>query len=475
MQNSLSKILEEIRLNSQSEFEKGHYFEQLVKVYLENDTLQGQNFDKIWFFKDWAQEQGLPSNDTGIDLVARYSDGSGYCAIQCKFYASDSSISKKHIDSFVSAASTKDFVSLIIVDTTLKNFSANLVAMLDNLEKDWHRISLSDLEKSRIDWASYFRDQSVTLKEPKSLRPHQQEALDAVREGLSEADRGKLVMACGTGKTYTGLKIAEELGGKGKIVLYMVPSLALMSQTVREWKNDCADDFLAFSVCSDVKVGKREADGDAIQFTVHDLAFPATTDGGKIAQQVADCDREQMVVVFSTYQSIQVLSDAQKNHGLPEFDWIICDEAHRTTGATIGADESNFVKIHSNDHVAGRKRLYMTATPKIFGENAKSKAKDHDVALASMDDETMFGKVLYHKGFAWAVENNLLSDYKVIVLAVDEGLISAGVQNRLAESSEMKLDDATKIIGCYKALTKHNLIGNEAGNSKPDAPRPGIL
>ncbi|WP_416882848.1 DEAD/DEAH box helicase [Marivita sp.] len=467
MQGSLTAALEEMRLRSLSEFEKGEYFERLVKVFLQEDTLQSQSYDKVWLFKDWAVERGLPANDTGIDLVARHSDGSGFCAIQCKFYAADSSISKAQMNSFVAAASTREFISLIIVDTTLRDFSPNLTAILDRSEKDWHRISLADLEKSRIDWSAYLRDKTVRLAEPKTLRDHQKEALEAVRAGLHDADRGKLIMACGTGKTFTGLKIAEELGGKGKLILYMVPSLALMSQTVREWKNDCADDFLAFSVCSDVKVGKRQSDGDVIQFTVHDLAFPATTDAAKIAQQVEDSDREKMIVVFSTYQSIQVLTAAQKTHGLPDFDWIICDEAHRTTGATIGDDESNFVRIHSDEHVAGKKRLYMTATPKIFGENAKSKAQQNDVALASMDDEAMFGKVLYHRGFAWAVENNLLSDYKVIVLAVDEGLISAGVQNRLAESSEMKLDDATKIIGCYKALTKHELIGEIAENPKP--------
>ncbi|MFK5980591.1 MAG: DEAD/DEAH box helicase family protein, partial [Rhizobiaceae bacterium] len=468
MQSALSRALEEIRLKSQSEFEKGEYFEKLVKVFLENDSLQGQNYDKVWLFKDWAKEQEYKANDTGIDLVARHSDGSGFCAIQCKFYASDHSIKKANIDSFVSASSTKDFVSLVIVDTTIKDFSANLKDMLDNLDKDWHRIALADLEKSRLDWTAYFRDESISLKEKKTLRDHQKEALEAVRKGLDLDDRGKLIMACGTGKTFTSLKIAEELGGKGKLILYMVPSLALMSQTVREWKNDSEDDFLAYSVCSDTKVGKRQTDGDTIQFTVHDLAFPATTDAAKIADQVATSDREKMVVVFSTYQSIQVLSNAQQQYDLPEFDWIICDEAHRTTGATLaGGDESNFVKIHSNDHVKGKKRLYMTATPKIYGDNAKSKATQHEVTLASMDDETMFGKVLFHRGFAWAVENNLLSDYKVIVLAVDEGLISAGVQNRLSDSSEMKLDDATKIIGCYKALTKHELIGEHSKHPKP--------
>lgn len=468
MQNSLSKVLETLRLKSQSEFEKGEYFEKLVKIFLENDTLQGQSYDKVWLFKDWAKEQGYKANDTGIDLVARHSDGSGFCAIQCKFYASDHSIKKADIDSFVAAASTKDFVSLVLVDTTLKNLSPNLQAMLDSLEKPNYRIALSDLEKSRVDWATYFRNESVALLEKKTLRDHQKDALEAVRAGLAQIDRGKMIMACGTGKTFTALKIAEDLAGKGKLVLYMVPSLALMSQTVREWKNDCGDDFLAYSVCSDTKVGKRQADGDAIQFTIHDLAFPATTDAGKIADQVVNSDDDKMVVVFSTYQSIQVLSDAQKIHDLPEFDLIICDEAHRTTGATLSSeDESNFVRIHSNDHVAGKKRLYMTATPKVFGDNAKSKAKQHEITLASMDDEEKFGKVLFYLSFSWAIENNLLSDYKVIVLAVDEGLISAGIQNRLADDNEMRLDDATKIIGCYKALTKQNLIGEDNDNPRP--------
>ncbi|MEM9050329.1 MAG: type ISP restriction/modification enzyme [Pseudomonadota bacterium] len=457
-----------MRLRSQSEFEKGEYFERLVKVFLENDDHQSQFYDKVWHYRDWATEKGLPAKDIGIDLVASHADGSGFCAVQCKFYAPDHSIQKVDIDSFVSAASTKDFISLVLVDTTLRDLSPNAQAVFDNVDREYHRIALADLEKSRIDWPTYLREERVAFAEPKTLRDHQVKALEAVRAGLTEHDRGKLIMACGTGKTFTGLKIAEDLAGKGKTVLFMVPSLALMSQSVREWKNDCADEFLAFSVCSDVKVGKRQKSGDAIQFTVHDLAFPATTDPAKIAEQVGEADKDKMTVVFSTYQSIQTISEAQQVHGLPEFDLIICDEAHRTTGATLsGEDESNFVRIHSNEHVAGRKRLYMTATPKVFGENAKTKAQVHAVELASMDDEEKFGKILFHRGFAWAVENNLLSDYKVIVLAVDEGVVSGGVQNRLAVDNEMNLDDATKIVGCYKALTKQNLIGEETETPKP--------
>lgn len=206
MQSSLSGVLNQIRLKSQSEFEKGEYFEKLVKVFLENDSLQGQSYDKVWLFKDWAKERCLPSNDTGIDLVAQHVDGSGFCAIQCKFYASDASISKKHIDSFVSAASTKDFVSLVIVDTTLKDFSTNLKNTLDQLDRKhgWHRIALADLEKSRIDWSAYFRDNTVKLSEPKTLRDHQREALEAVRTGLADADRGKLGDGLRDGKNIHG-------------------------------------------------------------------------------------------------------------------------------------------------------------------------------------------------------------------------------------------------------------------------------
>ncbi len=280
-----------------------------------------------------------------------------------------------------------------------------------------------------------------------------------MRKGLAEEDRGKLIMACGTGKTFTSLKIAEDLVGKGGRVLFMVPSLALMSQTVREWTNDTDTPLRSFAVCSDTQVGKRRVSKDDVaEIEAHDLAFPATTDPEKLIQKAEQVDPERMTVVFSTYQSIGVLDAAQKK-GLPEFDLIICDEAHRTTGATlVDSEDSNFVRIHDDKYVQGRKRLYMTATPRIFGDAVKTKADEESAVLASMDDESLYGRTLLHKGFGWAVQKGLLTDYKVIVLAMDEGVVSANVQKRLADAtSELDLDDATKIIGCYKALTKQDL------------------
>jgi predicted helicase len=203
----------------------------------------------------------------------------------------------------------------------------------------------------------------------------------------------------------------------------------MMSQTVREWTNDTETPNRTFAVCSDAHVGKRRKSTDDIaEIEIHDLAFPATTDPVKVAKKAGEDDPDRMTVIFSTYQSIVTLTRAQEA-GLPEFDLIICDEAHRTTGATLdGEEESNFVKIHSNDNVKARKRLYMTATPRIFGDNVRSKADEVGAELASMDNPALFGETLFYRGFGWAVQNGLLTDYNVIVLAMDEGLVSAAVQ-----------------------------------------------
>ena len=449
---TLHELLAAYSAEARSEREKGDYFERLVRVFLEHDETQKQVYSAVQPFGDWAKAQGWSSTDTGIDLVATLADGSGYAAIQCKFHAVGHSIQKPDLDSFIAAASNDLFSRLVIVDTTQKDFGPNALNTLYNLSKDWNRIGLADLEASRINWSLFVRTGSVSLAPKKEIRDHQRDALQSVIEGLRQADRGKMIMACGTGKTFTALRIAETMVGPGGVVLYMVPSLALMSQTVRGWTNDAQSELSAFAACSDAKVGRR-SDPDSLDLNRHDLAFPATTDPARLAKAVHGSVPDRMTVVFSTYHSIDVVSRAQKDHGLPAFDLVICDEAHRTTGVTLkDEDDSAFVRIHSDDHVVAKKRLYMTATPRIFGDAAKRKADDHDAELASMDDMSRFGEDLFHRGFGWAVQNDLLTDYKVVVLAVDEGLISATVQNRLREGHELKLDDATRIIGCYKAL-----------------------
>lgn len=468
--NSLQDLLNSYRDAARTERDKGTYFERLSIAFLTHDPVQVEQYEDVKPYSAWAVEQGWDGRDTGIDLVAKLRDEDGYAAIQCKFYDAAYRIRKEDIDSFISASGKEPFKRRVIIDTTERPWSENAETMIRGQTIPTIRIGLNDLQESPILWDTFAAKGDVVLADKKKLRQHQKEALHDVRAGLSEADRGKLIMACGTGKTFTSLKIAEDLAGQGKLVLFLVPSLALMSQTVREWTGDTETSLRSFAVCSDTQVGKRRADNnDVAEIDILDLAFPASTDAAKLAEGVNHPAPDKMTVVFATYQSIQVIADAQKHHGHPEFDLIICDEAHRTTGATLaGDDESNFVKVHDNDLIQGRKRLYMTATPRIFGDNVKAKADEADAVLASMDDESLFGKTLFYRGFSWAVQNNLLTDYKVIVLAMDEGLISTGVQKRLADSaSELVLDDATKIVGCYKALTKTDMKTDVAADPNP--------
>tara|TARA_R110000851_G_scaffold154865_1_gene297184 strand:+ start:929 stop:2605 length:1677 start_codon:yes stop_codon:yes gene_type:complete len=452
---NFNKALEKIRSKSSNTVEQGVAFEKLSKIYFENDDVQKQEFNKIWHYKDWAKENtNFSKTDIGIDLVGELKDGSGLAAIQCKFFNQAHQITKEDLDSFVSAASNKIFTRLVLIDTSNEDLGSNAKSMIDNLDKIYQRIQKYDLENSRIDWIEYIENEKVSLSKKKDPLDHQLQALAEAKKHYSNNDRGKMIMACGTGKTYTSLKIAETIANK-KFVLYMVPSLALMSQSIREWKNDCAEDFKAFSACSDKKVGRLNNDSDQIQIKLNELAIPATTDSKKLADEVNKINNVEMVVIFSTYQSIDVIFDAQKKYGMKSFDLIICDEAHRTTGATFeGQEDSRFVRVHDNKYVEGLKRLYMTATPRIFGNKAKQKADDGRVVLASMDDPEKFGEEFFNRGFNWAVENNLLSDYKVVILAIDENLVSANLQKSLEEGNELKLTDATKIIGVYKALAK---------------------
>ncbi|WP_245190965.1 DEAD/DEAH box helicase [Jannaschia formosa] len=460
-------LLARFRETARTEREKGTYFENIAAVYLRHDPLQCALFSKVETYEEWAKARGEDATDSGIDLVATLADGSGFCAVQCKFYDASKKVDKADIDSFFTASGKEGFVWRLIVDTSDGNWTDRAEKALEGQAIPTNRIGLSDLEASPILWSDFVRTGEVKVSESKTLRPHQQEALDAVRAGLTEADRGKLILACGTGKTFTSLRIAEDLVGVGGTVLFMVPSLALMSQAVREWTNDATLPLRSFAVCSDAKVGKRQGRQDTADIAIHDLAYPATTNGKALAAKMADAAPDAMTVVFATYQSIQVISAAQEA-GLGAFDLIVCDEAHRTTGVTTGEeDESNFVRIHSNEHVLAAKRLYMTATPRIYGEAARQRAKEQSLTLAQMDDPETYGETLFERGFSWAVENELLTDYKVIVLAVDEGKVARCVQRRLESAdNDLMLDDATKIVGCYKALTKTDLtvdVGTDTG------------
>ncbi len=436
---------------------KGSAFERLCIAYLTHDPVQRTQYDAPMAYGAWARQRGLAESDLGIDLVAKVRNGEGWCAIQCKLLAEGRPLRKAALDSFLAASGTRDFTRRLFIDTTGEPWSGPAEAIARSQAVPVTRIGIHELRQSPIDWAQYVNHDKVVLAERKRPFPHQKEAIGKVTSGLAqEGSRGKLIMACGTGKTFASLRIAEELARGGGRVLYLVPSLALMSQTVREWTADTRLAMRAFAVCSDAQVGRRRRrQDDRIDMDAMDLAFPATTDAAKLAREATPTAEDRLTVIFATYHSLPVVAEAQRAHGLPSFDLAICDEAHRTTGAKVeDEEESHFVQIHDEERIWAHRRLYMTATPKVYAKTARDRAGKVNAVLCSMEDKRLFGPVLYEIGFGQAVERGLLSDYKVIVLTVPEDMVAAGVAETLAKHEALKVDDAGKLIGCWRALAK---------------------
>jgi len=420
---TIEAVLAALRADAPTTKELGDRFERLMRAYLMTDPMYVERFEHVWLWQRWPERGNKP--DTGVDLVAAERDG-GVCAVQCKFYDPGHTLEKSDIDSFFTASGKAPFTSRLIISTT-DRWTKHAEDALDKQQIPVTRLRVRDLADSPIDWSAFIpsKPDAITLRARKVLRPHQQKALDKVIAGLEDADRGKLIMACGTGKTFTSLRIAEQFavrhaGERPARVLFLVPSISLLSQTLREWTAETEVAMRPFAVCSDVKVGR-----DSEDISRHDLAFTATTNAATLLKQIAAIsapshDQPGMSVIFSTYQSIAAISAAQKD-GLERFDLIVCDEAHRTTGATLaGDDESHFVRVHDANYISAARRLYMTATPRLFDDATKTKAGKGGAILASMDDEDLYGPDLHRLGFGEAVEQGLLTDYKVIVLAVEE-------------------------------------------------------
>ncbi|WP_277584986.1 DEAD/DEAH box helicase [Psychrobacillus antarcticus] len=466
---SFVSLLVDIDVEYRTQRDRGTLFEILSRTYLKNEPMYARLFDEIWMLNEVPKEYGIPKKDTGVDLVAREKDTGDLIAIQCKFYSDDTTIQKKHIDSFLNEVGKKYYAKGIIITSTDK-WSKNADDAINERDKDIARISLSHLQESQIDWSSYSltKPKEVVLHDKKTPRLHQKPAIEAVVEAFKTANRGKLIMAPGTGKTFTSLAIAERLAEKKDgifRVLYLVPSIQLLSQTLRGWTADTRYSMDSIAVCSDKKVTKASNADEIDDITATDLGYPATTSAQKLIEYQTrienNSSKGDFLTVFSTYQSIDVITQAQKN-GFYEFDLVVCDEAHRTTGSTdMGKEESAFTKVHSDSNIKTAKRLYQTATPRVYGENAKQKADELSVVIADMNDSTLYGEELYRIGFGDAIRKGILTDYKVMILAVDEEVVARRFQQMFANDSELKFDDVTKIIGCWNGLVKRKSNSNE--------------
>ncbi|NAM97714.1 MULTISPECIES: DEAD/DEAH box helicase [Staphylococcus] len=471
---SFDNLLEQIEETSNNiQREKGTLFEKLVLTYLKNEPTYKALYKNVWELRDVPNELGLPDKkDKGVDLVAEQFNGD-IIAIQAKFYKN--SIGKSEINSFVAETGSKYYQGGLII-STVDEWNKNARSTIENNQKNIEILGLSDLRNSQINWSdfNFERPEELTIKNPKELRFYQKTALENAINHFEKNERGQLIMAPGTGKTFTSLKISEALSKKANNqfkVLYLVPSIQLLTQTLRGWNNDTELKIASMAVTSD-RDASRGSDGtEDIKAT--DIGYPATTSKDQLLKNWSDIKETQsdrdMTVVFSTYQSIDVIGDAQKE-GFPEFDLIISDEAHRTTGAhEMNKDASVFTKVHDNEKVKGKLRMYQTATPKIYGDNAKKNAKDKSILLSSMDDETKYGEVFYRMGFGQAVSHGILTDYKVMVLAVDETAIQKDMQKTLADPENgLNIDDVGRIVGIWNGMMRRNGYKNPIKNSPYD-------
>ena len=448
--NGFYRTLDYIRENANTQYGKGRLFERLIRTYLLEDPFYQKRFSEVYLWSEWAERRPeFDGVDIGIDLVAEERDG-GYCAIQCKCYAENIRISKGDLDTFISGSAREPFTARMFVDTG-SDWSPNLYRTLDGLQPPCQRVSAADLASRPVDWPDLSREAPEQLdyqQEMFSLREHQKVAFDDVINGFKASDRGKLIMACGTGKTFTALRIAEDIAGIGGRVLYLVPSIGLFSQAMREWAEQQTVPHRYVGICSDTKAGKTAEDASILE-----LEIPVTTDVAAISEALEKDDKAVMKVVFCTYHSLSIV-EAVQDAGAPAFDMVLCDEAHRTTGIEDSGDKTSpFVLIHDTDRIRAKKRLYMTATSRLYTEGAKAKAARHDIEVFSMDDPETYGPEFHRLPFSRAVEQDLLSDYKVVVLAMSEQDADAALQTyRTSGGSEININDATKIVGCWRAL-----------------------
>lgn len=464
-ESAFDALLESIKqVSNNIKRDAGTRFETLIKDWLTQDPSYCDLFSKVETFEEWTSSHPdlkQSGKDIGIDLVATLEDDpEAFAAIQCKFYDKDAVIPKSGVDSFI-AASNRDYFKQRYIITTNENWSANALAEMQNVTPPIQLVGRSMLASSQIDWSVYLKTGKVVQKKKRTPRKYQEEAIQRVLEGFKTNSRGKLIMACGTGKTFTSMKIAEKMEGNNGFVMFLVPSLALLSQTLTDWKRQCAVPIHAFAVCSDTTTGKADLKNVDEITSASDLCYPATTKADRLAEEVRKArSKTGMTVIFSTYQSIEVVNEAQHKFGMEEIGLIICDEAHRTAGGHY-QDESDapFQRIHSDDFIKGTKRLYMTATPRIYGDVVKEQKNNGEVVLYSMDDEQIYGPTFHTITFSQAVALGSLVDYKVIVLSVEENILKERALSdyELVQFGGLPVKHAAKVIGCWRALSKLDL------------------
>ena len=466
----LAEVLRGLAADDPKTAVRGRRFERLAAGALRAHPGEygRERFEEVWLWGEWPEREARGyGRDIGIDIVARQTPayGGGLCAIQCRFWENE--VTTAGVDSFLSASGTADFTSRLLVATA--RVSRTGMAKLRKAEPRCEVLHTSEMDRWVEDWRKFAEtpDQLEIPSAPKhKLHGFQKDAVRAIAKSFRDKDRGQLILPCGTGKSLVALRAAEAVAGLGGRVLYLVPSIALIGQTMREWSRQREMPLRYLGVCSDTTAGRKGSAQADTAGDLTELSIPVTTDPVRLAKELSKpVPGDAMQVVFSTYQSSPKIAEAQSKASEGwGFDLIICDEAHRTTGieeSIEGLGVSPFRIVHDDVHIRGGKRLYMTATPRVFTARQRKKIESpgFEGDSFSMDDEATFGERFYEMEFSEAVEDGYLADYEVLVITASaeaylQSLDSADIAHEMMvhEDTNLALDDAVKLAGCWDAL-----------------------
>jgi superfamily II DNA or RNA helicase len=418
---------------------RGKQFEHFIKWFLKNDPEWEAQVEEVWLWNDYPGQWG---RDKGIDLVFKDKNGNTW-AVQAKCYSPNYEITKADVDKFLSESNRKQIHHRLLIATT-DGLGVNAREVLEAQEKPVVRYLLNHFEDAKVDYPGSIKELAAgKRKPPPDPRPHQIEAVESIISGFQATDRGQVVMACGTGKTFVCLWVKERL--KAKKTLVLLPSLGLLSQTLNEWTFAARDKFDALCVCSDQTVNRR--DGDEAINLVSDLPFPVANDVGEIAEFMKRKDDQ---VVFSTYQSSPLIGQAQKNSEIAQFDLVIADEAHRVAGK----NESPFQTVLFDHQIRSQRRLFATATPRIYKVGLKKAAEEFGAEVVDMNDEERFGKRFHTLTFGEAIKRELLTDYRVLIVGVDNDRTKEWIDNRLLVTTATGLATDAKSLAAQVGLLK---------------------
>jgi predicted helicase len=458
----------------------GAHFELVSDYALRQSAEYGPHIRTIETYGQWAVRNGRSRQDVGVDRVITTITGELW-TVQNKGYAADRRVDLTDFTNFVVASDTLPNVQRRLLVTSGAGLGRNAAEVAKRqqagqnvtvLNRAWLR-SAATYPATWDDLVARAGEPGDRAK-PYTLRPHQIDAIEDVVASLRAVPECQLLSACGTGKTITSVGIADEL--EARTVVYFVPSLALMAQTIQHVRRQHAGRLITtLAVCSDDTVGGRRNRGsDDTEVATDDLGTQVLRSAADIAAFVAArTGGDERLIVFSTYQSAHLLVTAQHHHGLPEFDYAFNDEAHHLVATKVKNDSLGEEVKRKNDgkeRLRARWRVYATATARQVSARSQVIARRHGVELDSLGEaNATFGPVAHEFTFGDAIDEGILSDYRVSVLGVTDQDYQEHIEERsFMETASGRIDGGTFAavqalrhalsLGATRVITYHNTL-----------------